>query len=207
MKNQGTHKPIRMPRAGSGVLLLLACVVFLATACGDPAWHEVAGTDGGFRVLMRGDPRVEQRNLDTPMGKIAGSWYSLEQKDSVFGVGYADYPAQVVQATPPRKMFTIVRDGWLKRIAGTLEGDGTDINLDNKWIGMEFTARGKLEGRDAWMRGRFYLVDNRLYQLIVFGNKESIPTSDINKFMGSLKVAQPRETATIKIDPAPEVKK
>ena len=37
------------------------------------------------------------------------------------------------------------------------------------------------------MRGRLYLVDNRLYQLIVFGNKETIPASDINQFMGSFK--------------------
>jgi len=197
----------RMSRPVSAVLLLLATILGLAAGCGDSSWREVAAADGGFRVLMRGAPRVEQRNLDTPMGRIAGNWYSLEQKDSVFGVGYADYPAPIVRATPPRAMFTTVREGWLKRIQGKPEGEGTDIKLDNKWYGMEFTARGRLEGREVWMLGRFYLVDNRLYQLIVFGDKAAIPRSDINKFMGSFKVAQPRELSTIKIDPVPDRKK
>jgi hypothetical protein len=188
-------------------LAAFAMTLAVTAACGDPSWREVAAPDGGFRVLMRGDPRVEQRNLDTPAGPITGNWYSLAEKDSVFGVGYADYPVQIVQATPPAKMFALVREGWLKRIDGRLEGDATDIKLDGKWFGMEFTARGRLEGRDAWMRGRFYLVDNRLYQLVVFGNRKSIPTPDIKKFMGSFRVAQPRDISTIRIEPAPDAKK
>jgi len=206
MKNPVSAGHLRARRPLWGVLLTLAVVAAIVAGCGDSSWREIAAADGGFRILMRGEPQVEVRNLDTPIGKIAGNWYSLEGKDSVFGVGYADYPVQVVQATPPQTMFTIVREGWLKRIEGRLEGDATDIKLDDKWSGMEFTARGKLEGRDAWMRGRFYLVDNRLYQLVVFGNKEAIPTTDIRKFMGSFKVAKPNDVATVKIDAAPERK-
>jgi hypothetical protein len=37
----------------------------------------------------------------------------------------------------------------LKRIGGQLDGNATDIKLDGKWVGMEFSARGKLDGRDA----------------------------------------------------------
>ena len=107
----------------------------------------------------------------------------------------------------PRPLRIGVRDSWLKRIEGRLDGNATDIQLDGKWAGMEFTARGRLEGRDAWMRGRLYLVDNRLYQLIVFGNKETIPVSDINQFMGSFKVAQPRDATTLNIDAGPGKKK
>jgi hypothetical protein len=186
---------------------MLAVVLLLAAGCSDPSWREVASPDGGFRIRMRGDPHVEQRKVETPAGTITGHWYSLDEKDSVFGVGFADYPRQVLQRTPPRKMFAGVRESWLKRIEGQLEGNATDIKLDGKWIGVEFSARGKLEGRDAWMRGRFYLVDNRLYQLIVFGNKETIPVSDINQFMASFKVAQPRDTTTLTIDAAPDRKK
>jgi hypothetical protein len=193
------------PRAG--LWPLLAVVLLVAAGCSDPSWREVASPDGGFRIRMRGDPRVEQRNVDTPAGKITGHWYSLDGEDSVFGVGFADYPHQILQRTPSRNMFSGVRDSWLKRIGGQLDGNATDIKLDGKWVGMEFSARGKLDGRDAWMRGRLYLVDNRLYQLIVFGNKETIPVSDINQFMGSFKVAQPKESTTLTIDAAPDKKK
>ena len=101
-------------------------------------------------------------------------------------------------------MLAGVRDSWVKRIDGRLDGNATDIRLDGKWSGMEFAARGKLEGRDAWMRGRLYLVDNRLYQLIVFGNRGTIPVADINRFMGSFKVAQPKDTTTLTIEASPE---
>ena len=186
--------------------LTLAALLVVA-ACGDTSWREVASPDGGFRIRMHGDPRVEQRNVETPVGRITGHLYTLEQKDSVFGVGFADYPRQILQASPPERMLTGVRESWLKRIEGRLDGDAKEIRLDGKWLGTEFAARGKLEGRDAWMRGRIYLVDNRLYQLIVFGNKETIPVSDINRFMGSFKVAQPSDSTTLTIDGAPEKKK
>ena len=193
-------------RSGFPAWLTLVIVLCVAAGCSDQTWREVASPDGGFRIRMHGDPVVEQRNLDTPAGKITGYWYSLDEKDSVFGVGFADFPRQMLQGAPPRNMFSGVRDSWLKRIDGRLEGDA-DIKLDGKWLGMEFSARGKLQGRDAWMRGRLYLVDDRLYQLIVFGNKATIPVSDINQFMGSLKVAQPRDTSTLTIDAASDKKK
>jgi len=197
----------RNARRSNRPLAPLLVMLLLFAACGDPAWREVAAPDGGFRVRLHGDPRVEQRNVDTPAGKITGHWYSLDGKDSVFGVGFADYPREILQAVPPRNMFSNVRDGWLRRIDGQLDGNATDIKLDGQWLGMEFTARGRLDGRDAWMRGRLYLVDNRLYQLIVFGNKQTIPASDINQFMASFKVAKPRDTTTLRIDAAPEKKK
>jgi hypothetical protein len=207
MKIEGSREVRHALASGSMVSLLLAFVTLTLLGCGDPSWREVAALDGGFRVLMSADPRVEKRDLDTPAGKITGYWYSLEQKDSVFGVGYADYPLQILRGTPPRQMFTIVREGWLKKIAGKLEGNATDLKLDGKWHGMEFTARGQLDGRDAWMRGRFYLVDNRLYQLVVFGNQKTIPSSDINRFLASFKVAQPRDATTLTIDAGPDRKK
>lgn len=190
-------------RPGPGAWISLA-LLLLAAACGDSSWREVASPDGGFRVRMHGDPRVEQRNVETPVGRITGHLYTLEEKDSVFGVGFADYPLPILQASPPERMFAGVRDSWVKRIDGRLDGNATDIRLDGKWMGMEFAARGTLEGRNAWMRGRLYLVDNRLYQLIVFGNKETIPVSDINRFMGSFKVAKPRDSTTLTIEAAPE---
>ena len=207
MRTQGSSRLLATLHVNSGLSLMLAVVLSVAAGCGDPTWREVAAPDGGFRIKMRGDPRVEERNLDTPAGKITGHLYSLDAKDSVFAVGFADYPRQILQGAPPSRMFANLRDSWLKRIDGRPEGNATDIKLDGKWVGMEFTARGKLEGRDAWMRGRLYLVDNRLYQLIVFGNKETIPVSDINQFMGSFKVAQPRESTRVNIDAAPEQKK
>ena len=190
-----------MSRSISRFLLLAAALVLVA-ACGGPAWREVSTPDGGFRILMRGDPRVEKRDLDTPVGKITGNWYATELQESVFGVGYSDYPAQVLGSMAPRRMFMTVRESWVKRIDGRLQGDGTDIKLDKAHPGMEFIARGQLQGHDVYLRGRLYLVGNRLYQVIVFGRKDTLPPSDVNKFLASFALVPQRELATIRIDPA-----
>lgn len=182
-------------------LLLLAAVAALVAACGPP-WQEVTTPDGGFRILMRGDPRVEKRDLDTPIGPVTGNWYATELKESVFGVGYSDFPAQIVGSMAPQRMFMTVRESWVKRINGRLQGDGTDIKLDKVHPGMEFIARGQLKGHDVYLRGRLYLVGNRLYQVIVFGRKDTLPLSDINKFLTSFDLVQQRDVSTIKIDPA-----
>ena len=194
-----------MPLSRTAVRLLIALLAGAALSCGctPSTWREVDSPDGGFRILMQGDPRVANNVLDTPLGKINASWYSIEANDSAFGVGYADYPEAVTRGTP-RELFTVVRESWVKRISGTLQGDGTDIKLDNQYPGMEFIALGKLNNRDAYVRGRFYLVGNRLYQVVVFGTKSAMPISDINQFLGSFKLVPRRELATVKIESTPD---
>jgi hypothetical protein len=185
---------------------LLALVAALLSACSDPAWREINSQEGGFRIAMQSDPRVEKQELDTPIGKITGHWYAVEGKDAVYGVGYADYPDAIFKHGTPRQLFSVVRDGWLKRINGKLQADGTEIALDNKYPGMEVIASGQLDGQDAYMRGRFYLVGNRLYQVITFGKRSAMAQSDINRFLSSFKLTPRLDTTTITIDAEPERK-
>lgn len=191
-----------MPQPFSRIVPLLALVASLLAACGGPSWQELKAPEGGFRILMRADPLVERREVETPIGKITGHWYSTEQRNSVFGVGYADYPVQFVSNAPPRELFTLARESWLKRIDGKLQGDGTEIRLDGH-PGMEFIASGKFNGRDAYLRGRLYLVGNRLFQVVVFGDKATLPLSDINQFMGSFKLTPTHGVNTVNIDVGP----
>lgn len=188
-----------MPRSFSRTLLSIVVVASLLAACGGPSWQEIKAPEGGFRINMRSDPLVEKHDLQTPIGKVTGYWYSTEQQGSVFGVGYADYPAEFVSNAPPQKVLAIVRESWLKRIDGKLQGDGTELRLEGN-PGMEFIATGKFKGRDAYLRGRLYLVGNRLFQVVVLGDKETIPLSDINQFMGSFKLTPVQGVNTIDID-------
>lgn len=175
----------------------------LAAGCGGPSWQDFTVQDGGFRVLMRGEVHYDKRELDTPVGKIVAHMYSIEFKDSVFGVGYSDYPPQMVRSMTPRRLFMAVRDTWVRRIEGRLEGDGIDIRLDKRHPGMEVVAWGKVKGRNAYLKGRFYLVGDRLYQIVIFGNRDSMPLADINHFLASFKLVPQREVGSINVTPAP----
>jgi hypothetical protein len=202
----GPGAPLTMSRPATRILSSIAVIAALVAACSDPGWQELNIPDGGFRIMGQGPPLVEKHELATPVGTIIAHWYSIGTRDAAYGVGYADWPEQVIRATEPRKIFSILREGWIKRIDGKLQGDGTDIKLENKYPGMEFIAWGKLKDRDAYVRGRFYLVDNRLYQVVVFGNKSAMPASDINRFLNSFKLAPRRETQEITIGPPKDEK-
>lgn len=190
-----------LPARAAWLAPLLALVALLLAACSDPSWREINSPEGGFRIAMKHDPRVEKQEIETPMGKITGHWYGVEEKDAVYGIGYSDYPDAIFKAGTPRKLFSIVRDGWLKRINGKPHGDGSDIVLDNRFPGMEVIASGELGGEEAYMRARFYLVGNRLYQVIAFGKKSAMAQSDINQFLSSFKLAPRGETTTVTIEP------
>jgi hypothetical protein len=183
----------------SPALLAIAVAALLLAACGGPSWQELTSPEGGFRVLMRGDPLVEKQDLQTPIGKITGHWYSTTHQDSVFGVGYADYPVEFVRNMPQRELFTTLRETWVKRISGKLQGGGTDISLESH-PSMEYIASGTFNGKDAYLRGRLYLVGNRIFQVVVFGNKESLPLSDVNKFVSSFKLSPVRGVDSINLD-------
>jgi len=180
-------------------LVSIAVAASLLTACSKPAWQEVAVPEAGFRISMRGNPVVEKHDLDLPIGRVTGHWYSTELKGSVFGVGYADYPKEVVSNAPPQKMLSIVRESWIKRIQGKQQGDGQQFKLEGH-PGMEFVATGKFQGRDAYLRGRLYLVGTRLFQIVVFGDKQNLPLSDINQFMDSFKLTPIQGVNTIELD-------
>lgn len=185
-------------------VLALAGALGSTSGCGGPSWQEFTSQDGGFRVLMRGDVHYEKRELVTPIGQVPAHMYSIELRDSVFGVGYADYPPQLVRSMTPRRLFMAVRDTWVRRIEGRLQGDGRELRLEGGHPGMEIVAWGTVGSRPAYLKGRFYLVGNRLYQLVVFGNRDSMPIAEINRFLGSFRVLPPREVGTFTISPAPE---
>src|SRR5262245_1809118 len=188
-----------MPQPFWKTLLSIAAVASLLGACSKPAWQEIAVPEAGFRISMRGNPVVEKHDLDLPIGKVTGHWYSTELKGSVFGVGYADYPKEVVSNASPQKMLAIVRESWIKRIHGKQQGDGLQFKLEGH-PGMEFIATGKFQGRDAYLRGRLYLVGARLFQVVVFGDKQTIPLSDINQFMDSFKLTPMQGVNTIDLN-------
>lgn len=185
---------------------LLLFIMVLAAGCGRPSWQELAIRDGGFSILMRPNPHYEKRALETAAGRIVAQMYSTETQDSVFGVGFSDYPEEMVRTMAPRRLFMAVRDTWVRRIDGKLQGDGIDIRLDGKHPGMEVVAWGTVSGREAYLKARFYLVGNRLFQVVVFGRRDSMPLAEVNRFLASFKLIPQREVGSLAIEPPPDKK-
>ena len=183
-------------------LAMLALWLALA-ACGPRSeWQDLVVSDGGFAVLMRGPPLYTPQQLDTPAGKMSAHLYSSDRPDAYFAVGYTDYPLALAVSSAPEKILAASRDTWVRRIHGTLNSS-SPVQLAGKHPGIQFIAEGTYQDKPAVIEGRFYLVDQRLYQVIALTRKGQIPQGVINRYFESFKLVPVTYTEHIKVKPPP----
>lgn len=189
-------------------LPLLACLVILiAAGCGRGGdWQELAVSEGGFSVLMRGQPAYVRQPVDTPGGKTTAHLYSSDRPDAYYAVGYADYPlADVLSGARPEALFASVRDTWVRRIQGE-QRLASPLTLAGQYPGLEFVAEGRVRDAPTILHARLYLVDQRLYQVIAMGRKGEVAQGVMNRFLDSFRLIPATSGGTINVAPPPDTR-
>jgi hypothetical protein len=179
----------------------LLVVAALAASCTKSEWRELEVSEGGFSVLMRGQPHYVRHEIDTPAGKMIAHLYSSEHPQSYYAVGYSDYPLGLIAGTDPAQVFAGVRNTWVRRINGKLTGTVNDLVLAGKYPGVEFHGEGRLKEADALLEARLFLVDQRLYQVIAMARKNEVSQGEINRFLNSFRLVEGVEVSTMQIRP------
>lgn len=146
----GTTSSLGATRRHPTALLFVFVLAGALGACTRSEWRELPVNDGGFGVLMRGEPHYPRQQLDTPAGKLFAHLYSSDRPDSYFMVGYTDYPLALVVGTAPEQLFSGVRETWVQRIDGKLTANDSSIKLAGKYPDTEFQAADKINGLDIW---------------------------------------------------------
>jgi hypothetical protein len=176
-----------------GRVLGLILVASLASGCtndgvlvdGAP-WQEFSSEDGHFKIQMPGSPAHQSQSM---MGTTM-NLFSLEGKELLYGVGYADMPIPGLERESPAQIE--------QRLQGAVQGSVSNINgkltrqsgisLAGKFPGKEYEANLP-EGRGV-IRARVYFVNKRLYVIMVAGKPALVLSGDTNKFFGSFQVTQ-----------------
>jgi hypothetical protein len=149
--------------------------------------QEFKSQEGGFSIMTPYALKETTQTVDTQIGKIEVHFFSADQSGESFVVVYSDYPSEVVKASDPEKMLDGSRDGAIGNVKGELVSE-THISL-NEYPGRDLTIRAQDEnGQDLFMRGRIFLVENRLYQIMVIVTKGNESNSEINDFLQSFKL-------------------
>lgn len=177
-------------------------VALLLAACTRSEWQELAVSEGGFAVLMRGQANYARQQVETPAGKTYAHLYSSDRPDAFFAVGYSDYPLAHVMGTRPEEILSGVRDTWVKRVEGKLSVN-SPAKLAGRYPGIEFAADGKVKGEETFLQGRLYLVDQRLYQVIALGRKGEVSQGVLNRFLSSFRLIPASDTGMIHLAPPP----
>jgi len=167
--------------------VVLLVTVMAASARGDdlPEWKEFVAKEGQFKVSMPGTPRQKKLDTESDFGKGVLYMNVVEAGKTMYAANYCDFPAEVKKATL-KQVYDSSRDGAVANMDGKLSSE-KDFKL-GKHPGREIridVAEGK-----RLFRVRVYLVDQRLYQVVVFGTPEAATSKEADKFLDSFKLTE-----------------
>jgi hypothetical protein len=121
---------------------------------------------GGYSIAM--PPGViekvdtYQTNFGPAVAKVAMSGDGTRS----FMVGFSEYEAPIDKIT---ERLEVARDGMLKKMTAVLE-QSEPIVVGPKHEGIDITAKAEKAGR---IRARFFVVERRLYQMVVLAGDEA----------------------------------
>ncbi len=164
---------------GVGIVLLLP----FAVRAGDGDLEKVTSKEGKFTVLLPKNTETQTSSVSTAVGEIQLVMVSATLREGWYAAAYADYPAEAVKGANPGKLLDGARDGAVSKVNGKLMKE-TKITLGQaKHPGRELLIRAQ-DGK-IYARVRMYLVDNRLYQVIVAGSETEVKSKSANSVFDS----------------------
>jgi hypothetical protein len=167
--------------------LALAAVVIVAVSAlaDEPKWKEFVSKPGRFKVLMPDTPEQDSGETESDYGKGTLHMHTAQAGKALFGAHYTDFPA-AIRKLPLKQVYDSSRDGAVANLKGKLLSE-KDVKL-GKYPGREI--RIEVKGGARLFRARVFLVDRRLYQVVVFGTKETATSKDADRFLSSFRLVE-----------------
>jgi hypothetical protein len=129
---------------------------------------------------------MSNQTANTAAGPIDGYVFVLEKREALYKVSYtvsyADYPKDIIEQNESGDMLDSARNGAARSVEGSKLISESVISF-GEYPGREF----KVEAPDgkSTLHVRVFLVENRLYSLMVVSIGEHPSPSDIQKFFES----------------------
>jgi hypothetical protein len=145
-------------------------------------WSEFISVEGRFRVLMPDKPKLEVLTYELGKSRLVHNTFTVERGAFIWLVDYADLSSEI-DSTDPAAFFNEARDQLVRELNGTLQQQKS-LTL-GRHSGLDIKLR--ISGGEA--RVRLYLVNNRLYQLLVTRlDLLSKSQESMEKFLNSFKI-------------------
>lgn len=166
---------------------ILACILVgtaMSLAGDQPAskWKEFKSAEGRFKVLLPTDPKTFSQDSESEFGKTVLHFHVCEVDGVTYLTNYADAP----EAAKKQKVDTLLdacRDGGVRNSGGKLVSE-KKIKLGDH-PGRELTIA---PDNEMVFRSRVYLVNWRLYQLVVVGPKDKVGSKDVTAYFESFQL-------------------
>jgi len=172
-----------------GVVLICGLSFPFLTAGDQPKseWKKFTSKKGRFTVLIPGTPEQKALPAESDFGKGVLHMNQAEAGGTMYGANYSDFPAKI-KKMPIKQLLDSSRDGAIANLKGKLAGE-KDIKL-GKYFGREVQIEVSGGKRLFW--ARVFLVEQRLYQVVIFGTKKAATSKQADRFLGSFKLIPPK---------------
>ncbi len=129
-------------------------------------WQMFSSQEGRFEILMPGQPEKTTQPLNTRDGAYDIHMVTAEEQGNGYMVMYSDYLDALVNRETPTQTLQQWQSGFVNAMQGRVTNQRS-INL-NSYRGreIEYETNNGLVGK-----ARFFLVDGRLYQVVVMSSQ------------------------------------
>ncbi|HYV38195.1 MAG TPA: hypothetical protein VE988_21090 [Gemmataceae bacterium] len=165
----------------AAVIVVCACGAQTRENTGRDDWKEFRSKEFGFRAMFPADPQ----SMANKAGALEIKTFMVDLKDRAYSVLVSDIPGAQFEN---EKLTEDRLDGAMKGVASNLK-----VEKESK-----ITIGGVLRGRELMgvnnmglaIRGRLFLVNGRLYQVLVGGPREFVNGPEASKFLDSFMLTQ-----------------
>ena len=144
---------------------VFAAAILLAGCFHTLDWREYQSAEGGYAVTFPGKVQHQERTIPTSAGAISMQMDSASAGNALFGVGYADYPADSITTDHAQKLYAEVGRALARNIgAATPALNPASLG---KLAAVSLHAEGGNADRRLVLDARLAFAGKRLYQVVV----------------------------------------
>lgn len=180
----------------SGMTAAAALAVLLFACSARFEWREVR-SDEGFVAALPGRAQSVARDFDMAGQPVSMTMWSTGTGATMFAVGVARLPPAAVADDAARaQTIAYFRDGLVRNIGGTVTsrnsvplplppGDPRKLLASES---VEALGGPGPDGRKSRLAARFFIVDDRLFQVVALGADGEIPPDALDTFFTSFRL-------------------
>ena len=162
----------------------LGLIVVLLTACSGT--QEFKSDSGKFSVQVPQPLAESVQTTNTESGKIDQHVFTADVGKTTYLVAYADYPPESVKGDP-QKVIDLAITNAITNVTGQLISSKS-ITVDGNSGTEIFLESFSQDGQAVHSKVRFFMVGNRLYEVMGLANRGEVDFAAIDGYLNSFKI-------------------
>jgi TM2 domain-containing membrane protein YozV/Tfp pilus assembly protein PilE len=144
--------------------------------------------EGYFSISFPGEPTESSQEISSEIGPMTIVMYAYENRNGVYLASYSDYPEEIIEQSDPNDLLNGAQSGAVGNVNGQLVSS-KDIDIGT-YPGKEIVfkiPKSKRVPPGGIGKAHFYLVDNRLYQILSIEGGANVSAA-ANQFLDSFEL-------------------